>query len=528
MLMLASILRVINPFGWELTPTRAGPIVRTAHGPKIVSQPHANTAGDDLPAILGRRKNGTPIYAIAGGAPATIPTSIAEWQEFMADGKRVGDAIRSGEIGTIIEAVTNMKAKERTDIAVATAEQMKALMEGEDAWKETMKEHMKSTFTDLLKDSGVNRPNLSTLTVPSPGTGAKMNAAYNPLAFGTKMDSAGFASIGDFAKNVWHKNNNVDPTKKAKMQEVMNAFSSIEPSAGGALIPETMRSEIMQLSLETAIIRPRATVITLTNLTQLVPYVDSTTNVGSVFGGMIFYWTPESGDITLTNAKFGRTKLEANKLTGGAAVPNELWSDAPALSSWLMQAVPQGISFYEDLAFLTGPGGGQPLGVLNSDALVVVQPKTGQGTGTIITGNILEMFSRMLPTSLGRAVWLANQTTFEQLMTLTIDVGTGGVPISLVNINATPNMTMLGRPLILTEKVPALGSEGCLSFLDLSYYLIGDRQAVTMDTSEHARFLNDETLLRVIERVDGRPWIQSAFQPLNGDTISPFVTLGDN
>ncbi len=268
--------------------------------------------------------------------------------------------------------------------------------------------------------------------------------------------------------------------------------------------------------------------ITLTNLTQLVPYVDSTTNVGSVFGGMIFYWTPESGDITLTNAKFGRTKLEANKLTGGAAVPNELWSDAPALTSWLMQAVPQGIAFYEDLAFLTGPGGGQPLGVLNSDALVVVDPKDGQALNSIITGNVLEMFSRMLPTSLGRAVWLANQTCFEALMTLTIDVGTGGAPIALVNINATPNMTMLGRPLILTEKLPAIGFEGCLCFIDFSYYLIGDRQAVSMETSEHARFLNDETLLRVIERVDGRPWIQNAFQPLNGDPISPFVALADN
>jgi HK97 family phage major capsid protein len=59
--------------------------------------------------------------------------------------------------------------------------------------------------------------------------------------------------------------------------------------------------------------------------------VDVTTHSGSLFGGMIFYWTEESGTITSTQAKFGRVRLEANRLTGGARIPNELLSDAPAL-----------------------------------------------------------------------------------------------------------------------------------------------------------------------------------------------------
>ncbi len=504
---------------WELVPTRNGPGVDTQHGMKFMRTKSGANA-----RVLPNGSLEMP--AIAGGAELEVPKTLADFQALMGDTPKIQAAMKSGEFGKMVAGYIEAQSVERESDADMMARRLHDIMKTEDAWKEDMKAQIETTFTNLLKESGVNRPNMG--DVPSPGSGAKMNAAYNPLAFGAKMNDIGFASLGDFARNVWHKNNQPDVAKLGKVREVMNAFSTIEPAAGGALIPETMRSEIMQLTLETSIVRPRATVITLTNLTQLVPYVDSTTNVGSVFGGMIFYWTPESGDITLTNAKFGRTKLEANKLTGGAAVPNELWSDAPALTSWLMQAVPQGIAFYEDLAFLTGPGGGQPLGVLNSDALVVVDPKDGQALNSIITGNVLEMFSRMLPTSLGRAVWLANQTCFEALMTLTIDVGTGGAPIALVNINATPNMTMLGRPLILTEKLPAIGFEGCLCFIDFSYYLIGDRQAVSMETSEHARFLNDETLLRVIERVDGRPWIQNAFQPLNGDPISPFVALADN
>jgi HK97 family phage major capsid protein len=136
------------------------------------------------------------------------------------------------------------------------------------------------------------------------------------------------------------------------------------------------------------------------------------------------------------------------------------------------------------------------------------------------------MYARMLPQSLGSAVWVVNQTTLPQLLSLTIDVGTGGSAIGLIQqIGDTPFMSLLGRPIIITEKVAALGSAQDVNFLDFGYYLLGDRQAVSMDTSPHSRFMQDEFELRIIERVDGRPWIQSALTPVNGDTISPVVSL---
>ena len=87
-------------------------------------------------------------------------------------------------------------------------------------------------------------------------------------------------------------------------------------------------------------------------------------------------------------------------------------------------------------------------------------------------------------------------------------------------------MTLLGRPLILTEKVPTVGDAGDIGLYDFGFYLIGDRQAVSVESSEHSRFANDETELKAIVRNDGRPWIQSALTPANGDTLSPFVLLG--
>jgi len=303
----------------------------------------------------------------------------------------------------------------------------------------------------------------------------------------------------------------------------MNAYSSTDPASAGTLIPEEQRAEIMGLALEDAIVRPRATVISMTGGTLSLPYVDETTHSGSFFGGMTFSWTAESVAVTASEAKFGRVKLDPLKLTGGARVPNELWNDASALNSWLMRAIPEGINFSEDTAFLTGTGAMEPLGVHNSPALVSVTKETGQAASTIVTENILKMYARMLPQALGRSVWVANPTTFPQLMALSLSVGTGGSNVNLVDVTATQTLALLGRPLILSEKVPTLGTVGDIGLYDFGFYLVGDRQQVALESSEHSRFMNDETELRAILRVDGRPWIQSALTPANGDTLSPFV-----
>jgi HK97 family phage major capsid protein len=443
-----------------------------------------------------------------------VPETVAQMQEIMDTPAKAAEWIQAGQFSEIVDAYRKATTPE---FAEQVADQLRAFFEGQTIIEDKVDE----TFNRLLKEHGVTRPPLAE---PVRGTGAELNAAYNPLAWGVKMNDLGFVNLGDFARAIWHKNPRPDE-RLVEARKVMDAYSSVEPSAGGFLIPETMRAEIMELALEQSIVRPRATVITMGSLSQIMPYVDATTNVGSVFGGMVFYWTEEGATPTITNAKFGRIRLEANKLMGLAAIPNELWADAPALSSWLTQAMPRGIAFYEDVAFLAGNGAGQPLGVLESTALVAITKETDQPADTIVVENVLKMYSRMLPSSLGNAVWLANPTTFPELMQLSISVGVGGAPVALVDIRAAPMATMLGRPLILTEKVPTLGDQGDLAFVDLGYYLVGDRQAVSMETSEHVYFANDETALRIIERVDGRPWIQSAFTPLNGSTVSPFVAI---
>lgn len=355
------------------------------------------------------------------------------------------------------------------------------------------------------------------------------NAIHNPELPTAELDGH-YKGLGPLALDIHNKRTGRplrNPEGWAEVERVTNAYSENDPATGGFLVPEEMRAMLMSLALEQSVMRSRATVITMSSLTTSIPFVDATTHVGSVFGGMVFYWVGESATITASEATFGKVKLEANKLVGGARIPNELWADASALTTWLESAAPMGIAFYEDLAFINGTGVNQPLGVLQSPALIQFDRTT---TDELVPADIYGMYSRMLPQSLANGVWLVNQTLLPKVFALAQEVGTsGGAPVNILDITATPRMTLLGRPMIVTEKIPALanGAGNDIVFIDPTYYLIGDRQGVSLDYSEHSRFMNDETELRIIERVDGRPWIQSALTPVNGSTLSPFVGITD-
>ena len=80
--------------------------------------------------------------------------------------------------------------------------------------------------------------------------------------------------------------------------------------------------------------------------------------------------------------------------------------------------------------------------------------------------------------------------------------------------------------MILTEKCKTLGTKGDIYYADLSYYVIGDRQGVTIASSPHVNFTSGQTVWRFTERLDGAVWMDSAVTPANGsNTISPIVAL---
>lgn len=392
--------------------------------------------------------------------------------------------------------------------------------------EQQVREQTQRVLGQFLRGNGATGAPVD-FTPGAPGALARNRSVlFNKQAPGARLDGR-FTDWGHFARETWHGNKSPDQ----ELMRLYNSFGTIEPSSGGFLVPEAMRSEILQLSLETSIVRSRATIIPMPTLRVPVPAIDETTHVGSVRGGLVAYWTEEGAQLTETQAKFAAVALDAKKITCYGEVPNELFQDAVgAFDAWLRVALPDTISFYEDLAFLNGSGVGEPLGVLKGAGLISV---TRTAANKIDWLDILAMVARLLPSSFNRAVWVASPATLPELGNLQSKVknvaGTenvGGSAIWLTDGGVDRPTSILGRPLLISEKVPTLGTAGDLCLVDFSHYLVGDRMAMSFETSAHFKFNRDLTALRAIERLDGRPWVQSAVTPANsGATLSPYVRL---
>jgi len=405
-----------------------------------------------------------------------------------------------------------------------------------------MNDQQKAALQEFLEANGYKRAEQRSGRVPADGDavsghkGAK--AIYDHLGMDrkalTQIAASGhgagvghaeqFDDAGDFAiaviKKLWQRG---EPD--ARLKDLSEAVAG----DGGVLVPEEFRAELLMIALETSVVRPRARVIPMGSASLRYPAIRDTTHATNVFGGVSGTWIAEAGSLSsATNQpRFSSVRLVANKLTGYSVVSQELIADSAIAMEGIIQSLyPEAIAYFEDDAFINGTGAGQPLGIINADGLISVAKESGQAATTIVWENILNMYSRMLPTSMGRAVWIAHADTFPQLATMALQVGTGGNGVWLANGVAGPPVTILGRPVIFTEKCQTVGTAGDIFFVDLAQYLIGDRQAMTMALSEHVNFTTDELTYRFTERVDGRPWVTSALTPRNGSTtVSPYLNL---
>lgn len=345
----------------------------------------------------------------------------------------------------------------------------------------------------------------------------KMKEPIRKLPFGGEAppEETKFKSFGQFLRAVADMK-----AGRQMMDNVRKALSEGTDSAGGFTVPEEFRKAIEVRTIESSIVRNFATIMPMATDTLNYPVIKDTTHASSVYGGIIAYWTEEAGTKTVSQPTFGRVKLIARKLTGFTYASDELLEDsAVALESLLLKLFGEGIAWFEDYAFINGNGVGQPLGFLNSGALIAPLRATAS---TIVLADLGRIMSRIYPGSLYKpsTVWIANPATLPQL----INLGSTVVTWQAIAEMRVPTR-ILGMPLFFTEKVPTLGTTNDIGLYDLSYYLIGDRKDLKVDRSIEYRFATDETTWRFVKRVDGQPLVDSAFTPKAGNTASPFVGL---
>ena len=225
--------------------------------------------------------------------------------------------------------------------------------------------------------------------------------------------------------------------------------------------------------------------------------------------------------------------MRATKANIFCRVSSELAADAPNFDAMLSQAMTAAVAAGLDYAFINGTGAGQPLGVINGPSTITVAKESAQAANTLLLQNLANMVGRLLPASFARSVWFAHPTLVPLLYQMSYTTknvagseNVGGGHVQAVGHDAAGNLTIFGRPALVTDACSVLSAKGDIVLCDPMRYLITMRQDVRLARDTSVYFGSDEIGFRLTLRLDGTPEDGEPTKLRDGtNTVSPFVTL---
>lgn len=343
------------------------------------------------------------------------------------------------------------------------------------------------------------------------------------------MPNGGYKHLGQFANDVrTHFLNGKAPDRLYRNQETSFGSGGVGED-GGFAIPEDFRDQIFNNIMEQDPLVQRARQInTEKRSVRLSTRETQPWETGSITSG----WVNEGESITRSKQKLSKVTIELNKNAALINATEELLEDAPLLEQEIVTEASEQIGYDVAHAIVRGSGVEQPLGFLESPALVTIAAETaggGQTADTIVVENFNKMYAAMPPRNLGNAIWIAHPSAQEQIWKAAFHAPSGADPIGRMpgTIPDSPFGSIYGRPLIIHQAASSIGDVGDLMFVDLSDYALPIKQGgLRTDTSIHLAFDQDMRTFRVIMRVGGAPlWKQAITSRVGNFKQSPFVTL---
>jgi HK97 family phage major capsid protein len=374
---------------------------------------------------------------------------------------------------------------------------------------------------------------VSPFSLGGEGEAGKPNDAGSKAA-----DGKAFNGVGDFAMAVYKSEttHNLDSRLKDMVSKAPLGASEAVGADGGFLVQQDIASDIFRRIHETGILLKdtgirRVPIGSNSNGLDIPAIDESSRTDGSRWGGVQIFRAAEGVSGAPKRPKYRLIQLRLKKMLGFTYVTDELLQDSVALGTILQEAFAEEFGYKMDQEIFKGTGADGMLGIMNSPSLVSVSAETGQKTKTIVTENILNMWSRVWGRSWPNVQWFINQDTLPQLGQMSLKVGTGGIPVYMPagGLSGQPYGMLFGRPVKPLEQAPTLGTMGDITALDLSQYVMIEKGGIRGDVSMHLKFDTAELAFRWMLRNDGQPLWNAPLTPASGsaNTLSPFVALAN-
>ena len=242
-------------------------------------------------------------------------------------------------------------------------------------------------------------------------------------------------------------------------------------------------------------------------------------------------WTEMCGAINELSFTFNQVTLDGYKVAGYVPVCNSLLEDNDInLASWIVEMISESIGLAMDKAILYGKGAASkmPLGIvtrLAQDTKPADYPANAPEWVDLSDSNILQIggasvtgaeFWSALMTATGATYtrdnrgnmfWAMNSKTYATLKSKLITfTATGDIVANLFG-----SLPVVTGDIDVLEFIPdgdIIGGYGDL-------YLLAMRSGMTIESSTHVQFIQDNTVFRGKQRADGMPIIPGAFVAIN-------------
>lgn len=290
----------------------------------------------------------------------------------------------------------------------------------------------------------------------------------------------------------------------------------------GLLIPEVMLPLLRQVTEENSKLIGKVN-------KQSVPGTGRQTIAGSIPEGV---WTEMCAKLNELDMYFNGVEVDGYKVGGFIAICNAILEDSDiALATEIINTLGAAIGYALDKAIVYGTGTKMPLGIVTRLAQsskpsdypaaarawvdyhsthITKTNATGQALFKAIVGAKKLTNNKYSKDSL---VYLMSENTKDDLMIESIGVNLNGAIVA----GMQGTMPITGGEIVELSFIP----DGDIVLGHLDTYLLAERAGTEIASSEHVRFLDDQTVFKGTARYDGQPVIAEAFAVLNIKNQNP-------
>ena len=372
----------------------------------------------------------------------------------------------------------------------------------------------------------------------------QLSGLLSQLEKSTKVMGAGYVSQdgGKADRNVKSFADFLVAVKRGDAQRLATVYQSTKSlsekdlsgntgTAGGYLVPQEYETTLLQMATMNSQVTSRVQQIPVNGNSGRWPVLDQflapTAGSGQTAMAAGVKATTKAPGATLdeTEPAFEMLEWRLHKVGGTTDVDNELIEDSPfAIEALLKSLFAIAIGAKTERNILRGSGAGEPLGILSSNAPVLVTPATD---GLFSWPDVASMYARFKSAG-GSPVWIIHPSVWPDI--LSMEIGSQGANAWTANMQGGVAQNLNGYNIITSEHLPQANNSGGVILADLNAYLLWKKPGLSIDFSEHAAFRQDQAVWRFTQRMDGMPWNRAPLtlaDPQGSYTVSPFIVHND-